>query len=387
MRRRWPARPALPGLAAPLFLLTLAAATAAQADGKFFWREQVPLGVPYQRALVLFDRGRETLLVQSRYAASGPAAPAAEETAGWVVPVPAVPEIASLPAADAGILFHVLGSWSAPDATLVRLIVGNVLFVLTLVLLAAAILGAVLGALLRLSRAVAPRIRPVVWKVSAVAGIGFVVGVIVLLVLSGGFVKSASSGVEIIDARRVGIYDVKVIRAGDGGPTGAEGLVGWLNEHGFRFGAADSAVLADYAKRRWCFVVARIDPRAERKAAGATADRLAAPLILRFPVASPVYPLALTATARTPTRIVLYVAAHSKADVGGALRLKFAGRGSDLRLYLEHVEPAGFFPATEVLPPFLTKFDGTLSPEQMAADLAIALTGDSTPYREDLVIW
>jgi len=61
----------------------------ARADGVFVWNKGADLYEPTQRALVYFDGEEERLILQARY--EGPA-----QDFAWVVPVPAVPEVAAV---------------------------------------------------------------------------------------------------------------------------------------------------------------------------------------------------------------------------------------------------------------------------------------------------
>ena len=47
--------------------LVLVSSTLARADGKFYSREPVPPNIPYQRALLMYDDGTETLILQSKF--------------------------------------------------------------------------------------------------------------------------------------------------------------------------------------------------------------------------------------------------------------------------------------------------------------------------------
>jgi len=89
---------------AALAVVVISAATTC-GDGKFFLPERVPAGVPYQRAFLLFHNDWETLILQSKYEI-----PETAETGnlGWVVPVPAVPELTSMNAPTTGYFFKEL---------------------------------------------------------------------------------------------------------------------------------------------------------------------------------------------------------------------------------------------------------------------------------------
>jgi hypothetical protein len=109
-----------------LLFLSLLAAGPVLTDGKFYWSESIPPGIPYQRALLWFDGERETLLLQSKY--DTPTAPG--ERFGWVVPVPAVPDLASMDPTFANHWFDWVDHTSTPKVTrvsqilLVTLLVG-----------------------------------------------------------------------------------------------------------------------------------------------------------------------------------------------------------------------------------------------------------------------
>ena len=84
------------------------------ADGKMYWSERIPPTIPYQRALIGFRDGTETLVLHSNYAL--PQA-ASDHPLGWVVPVPAVPEVATMPAWAASHLFGRLDGFTRPHVT------------------------------------------------------------------------------------------------------------------------------------------------------------------------------------------------------------------------------------------------------------------------------
>lgn len=94
-----------------IIALFFAGAGSAMADGIMVVREEIPPKIPYQRALILFDKGVETLVLQSRYKLPDGQE---ESVLGWVVPVPAVPEVASIPAYDAHVVFGLLDFFLQP---------------------------------------------------------------------------------------------------------------------------------------------------------------------------------------------------------------------------------------------------------------------------------
>jgi hypothetical protein len=93
-----------------LFVITLFGASAL-ADGKFYWREPISPSIPYQRALILFDEGDQTLILQSSYLIGETRGLPA---IGWVVPVPSVPKMGYIEPNSAFHIFHHLSHTSKP---------------------------------------------------------------------------------------------------------------------------------------------------------------------------------------------------------------------------------------------------------------------------------
>jgi hypothetical protein len=353
----------------------------ALADGKFYWPEPIPPRIPYQRALLLYDGARETLILQSKYQTVGSSI---DGFLGWVVPVPSVPELASMDSAQAESLFLSLSYRSQPRVTSIsELLLMTGLFVAPV---AAVLLLVVCGSSLFVPRMrFVRRHRP-----------KLVVGAVVMLIFSflclqyfSRFTTPASRGalvVDVIKSERVGIYDVQVVKA-----ERAPDLVQWLNEHRLQFDDTDIQVFDQYLDRGWYFVVARIDPSRKADSQESASEGLVDPLIMRFQADAPVYPLALTSTSGHETQILLYVLSRSKWQNDGRLDLQFAGqaylnRGTRNSLYGE-VEPLGFFSGLDLALPYLCRFKGTLTPDQMQEDLTLTLAGNSRFYRKHIITW
>jgi hypothetical protein len=359
-------------------VLILAATTVElMADGKMFWREQIPPKIPYQRALILHRDGTETLVLQSRYEI-----PKTGErtTVGWVVPVPAVPEIASMPADVARGLFRYLSMVSRPRLTRIGPIVFGAVFLgvggLSLITLLLCLVSFVVPMPVWFKQNRGKLARYSMW------GLFLCCLVMVFPSLAG---ASASLGVDMIAEQRVGIYDVRVVRSDD-----ADALISWLNAHEFRFDDQDTAAFDSYVSQGWCFVVAVINPSNDQREQDIVAEGLAAPLILRFPIANPVYPVALTGTGGYETEILIYLASATKMICRERLTLRFAGPMHERnleRVLAGTTEPANFFDPKGMDYPYLCKFKDRLTPAQMNRDIVFALDEDEAPYREHIVKW
>jgi hypothetical protein len=340
--------------------LLFVSSSLARADGKFYARERVPPNIPYQRAILMYDDGKETLILQSKFSASGKPEPGA--ALGWVVPVPAMPELGSMKAEQAYEVFFNLSLSSRPTVTTIPV-----------TLLSAIALSLALLMLLSQKR------RPSVIEMAGILLFPFVIVAILTPGLAG------TRGIDVLHEQDIGLYQAKVIKAGD-----SSALVAWLNEGGFQFTSSDQPVLDDYIKRGWCFVVAQVKPGEEKKALD-TYEGLADPLILCFASKAPVYPLALTGTTGAPTEVLLYTLSRSKLDARGVLALRFADVTDSWSAVLDQVSRdsrASWQPLEwERNLTWLCKFKGTLTPAQMATDLELAPAADNAPYRERIVRW
>lgn len=368
-----------------LFVVAMLGTLAPQAwgDGKVFvYRiEHVPAHIPYQRAFIFFDEGSETLVVQSKYELPESAGVSA---LGWVVPVPAVPELASIDADMARGFFRFVSVSTSPHIIRISayLHLLPVAFLIALVALSAV-------DLLKLSKE-KPDSESKVRRTRQARNM-LVMMVLILLFMTifvphlGGTRHLAD--VEILKAERVGIYDVTVIR-GDS----AEAVTQWLDENEFGYDETDRAILADYVDRGWCFVTAKIVPEAETDQEKIVSEAMVAPLILTFPTDKPVYPLALTANASDETELLIYTLSDNKLTCNDRLKLHHAKKTSadNLLMHLYMTEEANLDAVMDSLPDknmMLCKFKGTLTSVQMKEDLVFEPADDNIPYRDREIIW
>ncbi len=355
------------------------AATAAQslADGKMFWREKIPPKIPYQRALILFDEGTETLILQSRYEI-----PEGDEKSplGWVVPVPAVPEVASMPADMARHMFMYLSMNSRPRVTRIAPTLCGVLFLTVAGLSLLTLLLYLLSFFLPLPQ----RFKENRGKLARYSLWGLLICFVAAIIIPSFASARGSLGVDVIAEQGVGIYDVSVVRSDD-----ADDLIAWLNKHDFKFADEDTAAFDSYVSKDWCFVVAIINPSAGEDERRIVSEGLAAPLILRFPSANPIYPLALTGTGGFETEILIYLASATKMTCKNPLTLRFAGEMYERNLEMLSVDtdPEGFFDPEEMTYPYLCKFKDRLTPDKMSEDIIFNKAEDDEPYREHIVKW
>ena len=335
-------------------------------DGKFYL-EKVPVGVPYQRAILLFEDGKETLVLQSQYKTIEIDD---ANSIAWVVPVPSVPELATIDADEATVAFFILGLQSRPSVfpvVQIAVFIGLVLLVCFLIeyLFYRCFAKRTMGRTTHL----------------AVSGLRFGIMLLVIFIFAIMFLSPSLGvkGVDVVKAETVGIYDVKVIRGDD-----ATSVTKWLKDNGFGFGEKDSIVFEQYVKKDWCFVTAKIGKDVSLNSREAISEGLAAPLILRFDSKEAVYPMALTGTTERNTEVLLYVFSDHKMECGDKLKLKYFDERSNPfeRGAFSTVKPDGFFDNIETKAQKVCKFKGTLKPDQMKEDIVFKKAKDNKPYRK-----
>lgn len=354
------------------------------ADGKMF-SEKVNPKIPYQRALILFEDGVETLMVQSQYQIPGNAG---APNIGWVVPVPAVPEIATMNANYADRVFMRLDAPTRPDVEYVCKPFFLCLLTVTAVWIPGAFLLAILG-----------KILPSLRRIPGFSKRRFKAGCYAIPVFIGCFLYvmprighwKGSPGIEVVKSGRVGVYDTAVVRS-----HSAKDLIGWFKSNSFQFGPGDEKAIQEHIDRGWCFVTAKVNAAADPGNRETVSSQLLAPLILRFPSPKPVYPTALTATGGHPTEILLYLATEGPVKTDPAMTLRFRGQSECSRITFPMMDGlllwdedrgAAFCEKLPVNAHHLSKFKATLTPEQMARDLEFEPDPGAGPFRERVYKW
>jgi len=106
----------------------------------------------------------------------------------------------------------------------------------------------------------------------------------------GAMPTAEKSGVEVLETKEVGIYEIKVLAA-----SKADALAKYLSENGYQFPEKGSYVLEDYVKNKWYYTAVKIRPEVVWKD---VSEKLrtgqATPLKLTFKSDKIVYPLKIT---------------------------------------------------------------------------------------------
>lgn len=346
-----------------LFTIGLFIPLTINADGKFFPRDQIPPNIPYQRAIISYADGEELLILQSKFEGEA-------KDFGWVIPVPNPPKLGSMEPENADWLFRRLFSLTYPHHVPVTGIIIVVLFLaLTVFLLIKGILYA------RNKKPI-----PILLRI-----LGLIVTIIWILVLLLTFIvparmeSTAYKGIDIINEKQVGIYDVKVIKSSD-----SNELIKWLNEHQYKYEQKDEKTFSSYIQKGWCFVTARINSKELNSRNLRSYEGLANPLVMVFKTKEMVYPLTLTSTIGSETEVLIYVFNNNKVSTNNRLTLEFAEESS-LSLTKLKIESEEGIDITKFTGKYVTKFKGKLTPIQMAEDLILTKAPDNQPYRR--TIW
>lgn len=378
-----------------LLLSLFSFANGALADGKVFPPTAYPVEVriPDQRAILAWSNGVERLVIETRFTGAG-------TNFAWVVPLPSPPKVEAATRGLFPTLTHLLRPRvvnSAGKMFGLALILGGVAW-LTLQLRK--------GGGMRVSDWLACLAAGGGWFLLDSAGIGvlvfvfvawasarvrsgsesvfaILVGLIIALLLAGMLLpamgkaeaKATAGGeVEVLDRQLAGVFETTTLTA-----RAPSALRDWLNTNGYVLPKDVEPVIADYLREGWVFVASKVRRDATSMEAGSLH-----PLRFTFAAKEPVYPLRLTGVGNGNLEVDLFVFGPERAKVAGfkvrdAVRpqimetttksLQLGGRF--LRLPLAHAalrDAAGNAA-------FVTRLQGTLTPEQMRQDAVIQWDG------------
>lgn len=238
---------------------------------------QVIPEIPGQTALIVYEEGMETLVVESSMKAEE-----GNEFA-WILPLPSEP--ISIEEASPGIL-RTLRFCIGPEvkgAEDTRIVLAVMAFIYSFLI---ALMFA----------AKSPKLRNQASEVLII----IVIITLLAMISVGSFLSTRAADrnkVEVISKEAVGNYDTVTLRA-----ESASDLAGWLEENGFA-GMPETfiPVVDDYIKDEWIFLCSKL----KRSGSGILEPH---PLKVKFASREPVYPMRLTALGGTRTDINIFLA-------------------------------------------------------------------------------
>ena len=237
-----------------LLIINLFTPTHIFADGmfvvpQFVWDKHKDINEPTQKAILLYDAGREDMILQVKY--EGPVS-----EFGWLVPVPNLPTVKSGSMQS----FYELSQYTQKQFN---------------------------------------------EELPALMSRGFGShGAI-----SAGLDNAAASEpppVKVVQTKTVGAYKIAVLSTRD-----ADALKKWLTTNQFYFPADKADVLNDYVQRHWYFIAIKINLRSALMPFRSTSEKLASgelnPLQISFASDECVFPLRISSANGKPSEVQLYV--------------------------------------------------------------------------------
>jgi hypothetical protein len=382
----------------------------ARADGKVFAPVLIPQQVemPDQRALLAWENGVETLVIESAFVGKG-------TDFAWVVPLPSKPEVfpatrGTLPAAVTlmqpvvaeplsgawgmayvpgviGMLALILG-WST-TGKIVRVVVILVIIAIFALVMFGITESEIVGwaAMAVGCLCALPLLR---WINNATTMVEILVTLVIVVVLVGvitptvGVVRSAagaasSSATIAVERQQIGDYDVAIISGREGA-----GVTAWLEGNGFALGNEARTVASEHATAGGWFVASRV-----RREFAESGRSVPAPLAFRFATEKPIYPMRLTGAGATQSlKVELVICGPSEAEVPMLTTRTVAplihGEPETHAIYSGPKQSKG---QRKISHPELTRWTkntavatwvrGELVPHQMQADLSVGWTNRS----------
>lgn len=380
-----------------LLLSLIGFADGALADGKVFrppTAYPVELRIPDQRALLAWSNGVERLVIETRFTGPG-------TNFAWVVPLPSAPKVE---AASRGLF-----------PTLTHLLRPKIVHFPAMIVLFVAFCSSLIWILVTVRNET--RMQWTDWAASVVVGLSLVASgdlglmifgplstavtaygtyrvrrsrespAVILLLLflmftfGGMFIpalgkaKGGSDSVEVLDRQLAGVFETTTLTARDPGA-----LRDWLNTNGYVLPKEVEPVIADYLRDGWVFVGSKV-----RRDVSSTEAGSLHPLSFTFAAKEPVYPLRLTGVGNGNLEVDLFVFGPERAKAPG---FKVRDCRQPQSPPSDPIERERWWRMSERLPldhdalrdaagnaAFVTRLQGTLTPEQMRQDAVIQWDG------------
>jgi hypothetical protein len=186
--------------------------------------------------------------------------------------------------------------------------------------------------------------------------------------------KGSSDSVEVLDRQLAGVFETTTLTARD-----PSALRDWLNTNGYALPKEVEPVIADYLRDGWMFVASKVRRDSTSNETGSLH-----PLSFTFAAKEPVYPLRLTGVGNGNLEVDLFVFGPERAKVAG-FKVRDGLRPQILDATTESLQLGGRFQSLPLAHPalqeaagnaaFVTRLQGTLTPEQMRQDAVIQWDG------------